>query len=231
MIRIRPRLAVLPLAAYFWCCGHPVWAGPYDALLATGLDVSASINEQELQVQVEGMAQAMESPAFVQLATSGANGVIGVSVYLWSDGAPVQILPWTPISSQADAENAADNLRNAVPDRKALGSLTDVSGALDFGLAIIKAAGGHQSADKLVLNIITNAGDDNVSPTDTHPSRDALRDYGVTVNGVAMPCPCDVSTYLRQNVTNGFVLSVTSPENFPAVVAAKFRLDISMVTP
>jgi hypothetical protein len=225
-------LRSLPFAAYLTMCPH-LWvvdamAAQHDALLATGLDISASINAEELKIQVEGMALALESPAFVQAATSGPNHSIGVSIYLWSDGLPVQILPWTPIASQQDAENAADNLRRSVSGGvPKLGSLTDVSGALEFGLAIIKAAGGHESADKLVLNLITNAGDDNVSPTDARPARDALVAYGVTINGVAMPCPCDVQTYLRANVTNGFVLSVTTPESFPSVITAKFRMDLA----
>lgn len=224
------RYPLLPLVAAAVLFPAAVKADPaYDALLATGLDVSASINAEELRIQVEGMAQALESPAFVQTATSGPMGMIGVTVYLWSDGMPVQVLPWTPIATLADAENAADILRHNIPDKSALGSLTDVSGALDFGLAILKAAGGRESAEKLVLNLITNANGDNVSPQDAKPARDALLAYGVTINGVAMPCPCDVQTYLRANVTNGFVLSVTTPESFPAVVLAKFRLDISMV--
>lgn len=223
------RWPLIPLA--LWFCAQPsaVWPAdqPYDALLATGLDASASINAEELRIQIEGVAMALESPSFVQVATSGPRGAIGVSIYLWSDGLPVQILPWTPIASQADAENAADNLRSAVNPAPKLGSLTDVSGALEFGLAIIKAAGGHESADKLVLNLITNAGNDNVSPTDARPARDALLAYGVTVNGVAMPCPCDVQTYLRAEVTNGFVLSVAAPEHFASVMMAKFRLDLA----
>lgn len=224
-------LRALPFVVWFCVQPSAVWPAerPYDALLATGLDVSASINAEELKTQVEGMAQALESPAFVQAATSGPQGIIGVTIYLWSDGLPVQVLPWMPIATQEDAENAADILRHNIPEKSALGSLTDVSGALEYGLAIIKAGGGRDSADKLVLNLITNAGNDNVSPTDARPARDALTAYGVTVNGVAMPCPCDVQTYLRAEVTTGFVLPVTTPESFPAVVAAKFRLDLAQV--
>lgn len=215
-------LRALPLALCLAC--HPAAAGePCGASLVTAIDASASTGEAGLQMQLDGMAEALQSPAV--LSAFNSQGCVRVAVFAWSDGPAVVLLPWADISSAADAENAATNLRSA--DYEApVGVLTNVSQALEFAEAML---GQIPPTGRRVVNIVSD-GEDNVAEGPQVVAA-RLRASGVTVNAVVFGPSATVDAYYRANVTSGFVLRVNGADDFAAVYRSKFILDISLLVP
>lgn len=215
-------LRALPFA--LWFCVQPaaVWpAEPCGASLVTGIDASASTGAAGLQMQLDGMAEALQSPAV--LSAFNSQGCVRVAVFAWSDGPAVVLLPWVDVATAADAENAAANLRST--DYEApVGVLTNVSQALEFAEAML---GQIPPTGRQVVNIVSD-GEDNVAEGPQVVSA-RLRASGVTVNAVLFGPSATIDAYYRANVTSGFTLRVTGADDFAAIYRAKFLLDISMV--
>ena len=105
-------------------------------------------------LQLQGLAQAITHPAFLQAVTSGRHGRIGFTVFAWSsDGAFALVVPWKVIGSRADAMQIAAMLesfrRIGRPDWADTGSgsdaiadgperRTDVSAAIDVATALAR---------------------------------------------------------------------------------------------
>ena len=106
-----------------------------DANVITGLDVSSSINTVDTILQVEGMADAVRSPAFVAAASQGRHGRIGFLIFVWADGDYPELVSWRVIGTQAEANAVSAEIQDklqsliqtASPD---VGVLTNLSGAL-----------------------------------------------------------------------------------------------------
>lgn len=216
------RWPIIPLAAYIWACPHPVWAD-CAASLVTGIDASASTGAAGLQMQLDGMAEALQSPAV--LSAFVTQGCVRVAVFAWSDGPAVILLPWVDVATAADAADAAANLRSA--DYEApVGVLTNVSQALEFAEAML---GQIPPTGRRVVNIVSD-GEDNVAEGPQVVAA-RLRASGVTVNAVVFGPSATVDAYYRANVTSGFVLRVNGADDFAAVYRSKFILDISLLVP
>jgi hypothetical protein len=61
--------------------------------LLLGMDVSASVDAAEYQLQIEGLAAALIHPSVVEAALSGT-GPVALSIYEWS-GASSRTSSWT----------------------------------------------------------------------------------------------------------------------------------------
>src|SRR5262249_39123462 len=151
------------------------------------LDVSDSISAVETQLQVEGMARAIRDPDILAAIQRGRHGRVGFAVFAWADGNCPVLVSWRSIGSAEEAQAAADEmiaslkvLRGASPPL--VGSLTDVSAAIDYASAMLREA--PYPADRRILNIIGN-GEDNVGEDPTR-ARDGLVAQGTTINGVVL---------------------------------------------
>jgi hypothetical protein len=198
------------------------------ASLATGLDISGSVSRDELLMQVDGIGAALRSPAVVSAFQT--QGCVRVAVYVWGESHFVTLLPWTEIATAADAENVAANLRNAADAYQVpTGQLTNIAGALQYAWQLF---GQIPPTGRQISNIITN-GEQNVGGpnSDPMPISLAMRQAGITINAVAFGPAAELETYLRQNVTSGFVLRAGGAQDFPAIVRSKFIMDISWVQP
>jgi hypothetical protein len=151
-----------------------------------------------------------------------------MSVFLWADGEEQIILPWTDIQSPESAA-AVGQVLSAVGDySKAVGTLTDVSGALDFSWALLNQG---PPTGKQVVNLITN-GTDNSGDAPNLVSAQ-MRAAGVVINAVLLG-PANLEEYYRENVTGGlgsFIMRIDASEDVAAAFRSKFILDLSMVTP
>jgi hypothetical protein len=227
-------IRTLILAAFiFLNCGQLRAQEQVDALVITALDVSSSINAQETMLQVEGMAQALRSPAFVQAATHGQHGRIAVLVFVWADGDHPELAGWRIIAGQADADGAAAELTaklQALIDSssRSVGTLTNLSGALDHARSLLQAA--PFRATRRVVNIVGN-GEDNVSE-DPQRARAALLALGATINGVVLGGDPAVLAYYRNQVIGGrgaFCMTAARAEDLTTVLVSKFVADLAMV--
>lgn len=203
-----------------------------DVNIVTGLDVSGSIEAVETRIQVEGMVMALRSPRVIAAIANGRHGRIGFNVFIWANGARPVFAGWKLIATPADASAAArdlggelDALLGSYAALK-LGELTDLSGAIDFGGAMLAAA--PFAGSRSVLNILGN-GIDNVGGG-PRPSRDLLVAQGVTVNGVVIGHDRGVFRYFRNEVTGGpgaFVLAARDAEMLVEVLERKFVTEIA----
>src|SRR6185369_5237273 len=65
-----------------------------DANIITGLDVSSSIDAQDTMLQIDGMAEAIRSPAILAAIQHGQHGRIGFAVFIWADGEYPELVSW-----------------------------------------------------------------------------------------------------------------------------------------
>jgi hypothetical protein len=129
--------AVLGLAV-----SGPQLAGSKDQLpsvdieLVIAVDVSYSMDMDELAVQREGYAQAIVSKEFLQALKNGPNGNVAVTYFEWSASNDQKIIiPWRVIDSPETADAVAIEIMKT-PVRK--GSSTSISGAISFAMPLFE---------------------------------------------------------------------------------------------
>ena len=106
-----------------------VQEAPVDLALVLAVDVSGSISNERLTMQIEGYAEAIVSPAFAHAVAGLANGHLALTYLAWSSASTqIPIVPWRAIVGAASAAEFASALRAA--PRPGLG-FTSISGALD----------------------------------------------------------------------------------------------------
>ncbi|HNB28896.1 MAG TPA: DUF1194 domain-containing protein [Alphaproteobacteria bacterium] len=202
-----------------------------DVNIVTGLDVSGSIEAKETQIQIDGLAMAIRSPEVIAAIRSGRHGRVGFAVFVWANGNLPVFAEWRQIASAEDALALSEELSlrlHAILESTAalkLGELTDLSGAIAFGGAMLLAA--PYPTDHAILNIMGN-GLDNVAEGPER-ARNILVAQGVTINGVVIGHDRGVIGYFRRNVIGGpaaFVLPAGEPQTLVDVFKRKFVTEI-----
>lgn len=138
------RAALLALAVF--------WAAPVQACrqaLAIGLDVSGSVDPTEYQLQRDGLAAALMSPAVQKLVIGAGSAPMDIAIYEWSGPAhQVLIQPWVTIDSAATLAQIAQNLRTR--PRVPGSPTTAIGSALVYGAALLDQ---RQSCWKRTIDI------------------------------------------------------------------------------
>lgn len=203
-----------------------------DANIITGLDVSSSINAQETMLQIDGMAQAIRSPAIMAAIQHGRHGRIGFAVFVWADGDFPELVSWRTISSPEDAEATSQEIASRLESllktsARSVGTLTNLSGAMEHASQMLQQA--PYATKRAIVNIIGN-GEDNVGE-DPQRARAELLARGATINGVVVGGDPAVINYYRNQVIGGrtaFVLSADKAETLVQVFAMKFVSEIAL---
>jgi hypothetical protein len=100
---------------------------PVDVELVIAVDVSYSMDMDELAVQREGYAEAIVSKEFLQAMKAGPNAKVAVTYFEWSASSDQKIIiPWRVIDGPESADAVADEIMKT-PVRR--GSRTSISGA------------------------------------------------------------------------------------------------------
>lgn len=209
-------------------CADSVWT---DANIVTGLDFSGSIEPRDAHVQIDGITMAIRSPQVIAAIKNGNHGRIGFAVFVWASGNYPILTDWRQIGSPEEAVAVAEELEAALhaligsDALVKLGALTDLSGALDYGGEMLRAA--PFTTNHRIVNIIGN-GIDNVGEG-VKPVRDRLVAGGITINGVALGHDKTLFAYLKRDVIGGpdsFALMADDPEKLVEVLARKFMKEI-----
>jgi hypothetical protein len=234
---MRRRLAI-PLALWLAATGRMAFADELrtDINIVTGLDVSGSIDAKETQVQIEGLAQALRSPAVIAAIGNGQFRRVGFAVFIWAtDHMPV-FQSWRVISSEADAVAMSVEISTRVPEilrsnaALKLGELTDLSGAMTYGAAMLHSA--PFPTNRSVLNILGN-GLDNVGEG-PGLTRDLVVASGVTINAVVIGTDQGIFRYFRGEVIGGpsaFVFIARDADTIAEVFERKFVTEIVLNLP
>lgn len=152
-----------------------------DVELVLGIDCSYSVNSDEFDLQMQGLAQAFESMQVQQAIQGSTRGVIAVIVVQWSDwSSQVIAVPWTLVYDVDSARRLAQAIRST-PRLIAIGA-TSISAMVEIGVALLNA--NQFTGDRRVIDISADGFNN------TGPPMPLLRSYaeknGVTLNGLAI---------------------------------------------
>jgi len=105
-----------------------------DVELVLAVDVSYSMDMDELAIQREGYAQAIVSKEFLQALKSLPNGKISITYFEWAASSDQKIIiPWRVIDGPETADAVANEIMKT-PIRRA--SRTSISGAINFAMPL-----------------------------------------------------------------------------------------------
>ena len=203
-----------------------------DANIIAAVDISLSVDPVDARIEIEGMAEAIRTPAILRAIKAGHHGRIGFAMIAWYNGVYPVLVPWTLIGSEREAQAVSDRLQNRFPSvietmAGTVGRRTDISGAIARSTMLLSTA--PYVADRLIVNIIGN-GQDNVREG-PEPARDVLIAMGGTINGVVLGNDPTVVEYYRQRVIGGpgaFLMSANDADTITEVLVRKFLLDIAI---
>lgn len=210
-------------------CGVPMAAHAQlvdvDLELVLAVDVSGSVNTPRYQAQKQGSINAFRNPAVHTAIESGAIGSIAVVYMEWSGSTQQsELVPWTQISSAAEAEAFADAIEAT---SRAFSGLTSISGAIDWSVDSIN--NNDFSGTRQVIDI-SGDGDNNSGRSVTDARDDAVAD-GKVINGIAIEevTTFSLTDYYEANVIGGpdsFVLTADTFDEFEAAILSKLEAEI-----
>ena len=149
-----------------------------DIELVLAVDVSYSMDLDELAVQREGYAQAVTSSEFLKALKSGPHGKVSITYFEWAAAHDQKvIIPWRVVDGPESADAVAAEIMKA-PLRRA--SRTSISGAINFGMQLF-----GENPFKGLRKVIDISGDGpNNNGEPVLIARDAALEKGITINGL-----------------------------------------------
>lgn len=208
--------------------------------LALGLDVSGSVDAQEWQLQIEGLARALKAPEVEQAFLAMEGAPVWLAVYEWAgDASPRELVNWTAIRTRDDIADVQTRLRAQV--RVPHGPGTAMGEAMRFGGGLLQQ---RPDCWRYTLDISAD-GRSNMGPRPEHVRFEpALSD--VTINGLiistgsATAAPKAVSreldtleAYFYGAVIQGFGAFVERAQNYAdyeAAMTKKLLKELQTVT-
>jgi hypothetical protein len=204
-----------------------------DVELVMAVDISYSMDYDELALQREGYVQALTSSEFLNALKQGTNGKIAVTLVEWA-GVNDQrvVLPWRLIDGAATAEAVSAEMARA-PVRRSY--RTSIAGALMFSAGLF-ANNGFRGIRRVID--VSGDGTNNQGPIVTQV-RDDVVAKGITINGLPImlkePQPNsidikDLDIYYEDCVIGGpgaFVVPIREREKFKDAIRTKLVLDIA----
>ncbi len=197
-----------------------------DTAIVLAVDVSGSMDPEELAVQRAGYLEALRHPDLMRIVQAGPIGRIAISHFEWA-GQPrrSETVAWRVIENPDDISAFAAEIE-AISLRTSFG--TSISGAIDHALEVIAAA--EFGADRWVIDVSGDGPNNMGDPVDE--ARDRALDLGVTINGLPIILRpsrgmADLAAYYEACVTGGpgsFVMAARSREELaPAIQRKLFR--------
>lgn len=203
-----------------------------DVELVLAVDVSYSMDLEELAIQREGYAHAIVSPEFLKALSSGPNGRIAVTYFEWASVNDQKVIvPWRIIDGPEAADAVAAEILKA-PIRRA--SRTSISGAIKFAMPLIE-----DNPYRGIRRVIDVSGDgpNNNGPLVTE-ARDEAVAKGIIINGLPIMMReanliMDVENldlYYEDCVIGGpgsFVVPIKVREKFKEAIRTKLVLEVA----
>src|SRR6201989_390514 len=149
-----------------------------DVELVLAVDVSYSMDMDELAIPREGYAQAIVSKEFLQALKTGPNGKISVTYFEWAASSDQKIIiPWRLIDGPETADAVANEIMKT-PIRRA--SRTSISGAIYFGMPLFDEDPYHGL--RKVIDISGDGPNNNGAPVTG--ARDEALSKGICIKGL-----------------------------------------------
>lgn len=207
--------------------------GEVDVELALAVDVSRSMDYEEVRIQREGYVTALSHPEFINAVRGGLLGRIAISYYEWAGEVdPASVIDWQIIETEQDAQAFAAKLeaRPIATQRR-----TSISAAISYGATSI-IANSYRGMRQVID--VSGDGPNNIG-VPVQPVRDKAVEAGIVINGLAiMLRPSGTSggldRYYSDCVAGGpgsFVLPVHEIEDFAIAVRRKLVMEVSNAAP
>jgi Protein of unknown function (DUF1194) len=208
-----------------------------DVELVLAVDVSYSMDMDELALQREGYAQAIVSREFLQALRSLPNGKISVTYFEWAASSDQKIIiPWRIIDGPETADAVASEILKA-PIRRA--SRTSISGAIYFAMPLFE--NDPYRGLRRVIDISGDGPNNNGAPI--IPARDEAVAKGIVING--LPIMVREPSYPTMDIENldwyyedcvvggpgSFVVAIKDREKFKEAIRTKLLLEVAGRTP
>lgn len=172
-------LACIAALLAVWATTTRASDGEFDTALIVSVDVSGSVDAVRYQLQMDGIAAALEDKDVIETILGGPRGGILLTLVGWSDGVR-QLLPWIPVTTRAEAIDAARRIRALPPIGGEFTCLGRMLGALAGGLVPeIKS-----KAMRVVIDVSGDGPDNCNSAEAVDAARDDAVAAGATVNGL-----------------------------------------------
>jgi Protein of unknown function (DUF1194) len=208
-----------------------------DVELIIAVDVSYSMDLDELAVQREGYAQAIVSREFLQALKSLPNGKIAITYFEWAASSDQKIIiPWRVIDGPETADAVANEILKT-PVRRA--SRTSISGAIYFAMPLF-----DENPYKGLRRVIDISGDGpNNNGAPIIGARDEALSKGIVING--LPIMVKEPSYSTMDIDNldwyyedcviggpgSFVVSIKDRDKFKEAIRTKLLLEVAGRTP
>ncbi|UVO27575.1 DUF1194 domain-containing protein [Bradyrhizobium arachidis] len=204
--------------------------------LVIAVDVSYSMDMDELAVQREGYAQAIVSKDFLQALSAVPGSKVAVTYFEWSmSGDDKIIIPWRVIDGPESADAVAAEIMKT-PVRR--GSSTSISGAINFALQLFE-----ENPYRGLRRVIDISGDGpNNDGAPVTGARDAALEKGIIINGLPiMVKEPSLSTtdienldlYYEDCVIGGpgaFIITIKDREKFQEAIRTKLVREVAGLT-
>ncbi len=200
-----------------------------DLELVLAVDASGSVDTLEYDLQMRGIATALQDPEVVAAIAGGPLGRIAVTVMLWAEAnRPKQALAWAELSDPASV--AAFAARVAAMPRELPAGGTGIGKAIQYAVWEIERNG--FAGTRQVIDV---SGDGRESAfreftLAVEQGRAVATLRGMTVNGLAIQNEIpDLADYYRRHVIGGpaaFVEVAQDYEDFAAALRRKLIREI-----
>jgi Protein of unknown function (DUF1194) len=208
-----------------------------DVELVLAVDVSYSMDMDELAIQREGYAQAIVSKEFLQALKALPNGRVAITYFEWAASSDQKvIIPWRLIDGPETADAVSNEIMRT-PVRRA--SRTSISGAIYFAMPLFDENPYHGL--RRVIDISGDGPNNNGAPVTG--ARDEALSKGITING--LPIMVKEPSYSTMDIDNldfyyedcviggpgSFVVSIKDREKFKEAIRTKLLLEVAGRTP
>ncbi|MFT5485809.1 MAG: hypothetical protein ACI9JL_003826 [Paracoccaceae bacterium] len=205
---------------------------PVDLELSFVVDASGSIDQEEIQLQRQGYADALANPQVQRAISSGFLRSIAVTyIEFAADQCVWQWLNWTKVSNLATARAAGAKILaaprefcsggNAIGDAVAFATKSTLENSFDGTRKVIDVSGD---------------GPDTTGAIAVEDARAVALANGFTINGLVIHRPSmpELGDYYRSSITGGprsFVIKAESRRSFADAIVKKLILEISDIAP
>lgn len=212
-------------------------AMPVDVELILAVDVSYSMDMDELAIQREGYAQALVSKDFLQALKGLPNGKIAITYFEWAASSDQKIIiPWRVIDGPESADAVAAEIMKT-PVRR--GSSTSISGAINFAVQLFEE--NPYRGSRRVIDISGDGPNNDGAPVTG--ARDAALAKGIIING--LPIMVKEPSYSTIDIENldlyyedcviggpgAFIMTIKDREKFQEAIRTKLVLEVAGLTP
>jgi Protein of unknown function (DUF1194) len=208
-------------------------ANAVDVLLILAVDVSYSMDMDELAIQREGYAQAIVSRDFLQALKTGPHGKVAVTYFEWAASSDQKIIiPWRVIDGPESADAVSAEIMKT-PIRRA--SRTSISGAIYFAMPLFEDS--PYKGLRRVIDISGDGPNNNGAPVTI--ARDEALSKGIIING--LPIMVKEPSYSTMDIDNldfyyedcviggpgSFVLPIKDRERFKEAIRTKLLMEVA----